>query len=533
MPETSKAEYPVVIVGEGLISAKLLGAVMEMAYVLNDREQLVKHIEFDAEVVRNGVGVSIPKLGVVKIYLRELTAQLLAMYRTEGEFLTMQANWVAQILDTVGHELGHIWDQHKYGVEYDGWDMAKREKSAIDFGTGMLALIMEKFDVEPVALEDEPYLSMVMQEVFIKDMVMPWVVRERRLMADKLVYEDNARHQLGSLREFFRLKLAKDEQWRQATYPVRVEFNKNEKGETPVFEPNMPAAVAAVPPPMAAPVNNVIYVEEGTEVYAEDMPPTGVADIPDGAEGTLYEEDGHIDGEPLYAPKAATPVYAAPAQPITAKEVPMTTGLKLPAHIAAMKAGYATGAAAVSAPKATPQPKVFPPNNYPAEKMIAFMNAVYERLHFHIFNECEWTGTPAMGAQDWKFNNPGGVVAKPVNITDLIHAHGMADVVMEYNTHDANGKKLWGDRAEKCKDGLIRGEVFSKSQLPGYTLYLNFYGNGYKRVVTPQNIAKTTSYALRARAGECITWVIADEKVDNDKMLGHFENETWIPAVKR
>jgi hypothetical protein len=60
-----------------------------------------------------------------------------------------------------------------------------------------------------------------------------------------------------------------------------------------------------------------------------------------------------------------------------------------------------------------------------------------------------------------------------VNIADRCLKYGMPDVVMEYNTHDAQGKKLWGNRAEKCA-GTIRGEVFSKSQLPGYTLYLNF-----------------------------------------------------------
>lgn len=206
----------------------------------------------------------------------------------------------------------------------------------------------------------------------------------------------------------------------------------------------------------------------------------------------------------------------------------MTTGMTLPAHIAGMMQAGAAGQTAVSTGgKREYAPKQFPPNNYPAEKLIEFMAAVYQRLYHHIFTHCGWTGTAVAGAQDWHFENAAAVVAKPVNITDLIHQFGMPDVIQEYNTHDAQGRKLYGPWAEKCTNGLIRGEIFKQTQLPGYTLYCNFYGVGYVRVLAPQNVNKVSKPALRAREGHCIAWAIAQEKPEGQKMVGAGEDGKW------
>jgi hypothetical protein len=125
---------------------------------------------------------------------------------------------------------------------------------------------------------------------------------------------------------------------------------------------------------------------------------------------------------------------------------------------------------------------------------------------------------------DGGFDNAGAVL-EGVRIDDLELGMGVKGIVAEYDTVDANGK--WAPGV-KC-DGFIRGNIFSKTKLPGYTLYLNLRGFGAKRVMTPQNPNTTSTTAAKARAGVAITFVINGDKEDADKSkwVGHFENNDW------
>ena len=277
-------------------------------------------------------------------------------------------------------------------------------------------------------------------------------------------------------------------------------------------------------------------MEEAMEIYTQEMDAVraeimAVADELDAARWAAEPFGPPVKTGPAVVAAAAAPAPVQVNIPAKIEAATAPESLALPPHIAAMMAGAAAGASAVvQKPSAPPTVR---PNNYPAEKLIAFMQDVYKRLYFHLFNTCGWTGTPQLGAQDWHFSAPENVIAKPVSIADLIHAHGMPDVIVAYNTHDAAGRKLWGDRAERCENGLIRGEIFTNSKLPGYTLHCNFYGRLYQRVVAPQNTAKESTYAKRARGGECIAWVIKSEGEEGDKFLGHFANGLWVPSTRR
>jgi hypothetical protein len=204
----------------------------------------------------------------------------------------------------------------------------------------------------------------------------------------------------------------------------------------------------------------------------------------------------------------------------------------LPPHLSNPAAAGAAGVAAVGGQSSVnKEPKMYPPNKHEQTRIKAFMDAVYQRLYAHLFTHCGWTGTP--GGMDWHFSDPTGVISKPVNIADLIHAYGMPDVVMEYNTHGADGRKIYAKNgtAEKC-NGYIRGEIFSTSKLPGYTVFINVHGLALKRVLTPQNTTKESTTALKARAGHCIAFLIKgdDGVAENDKWIGRFEDNVWIPS---
>ena len=524
--QPAKQMYQVVVQGAELVSKKTLAMLLEIATIANsDGHQVKKLILTNQDTI--DVGLAQVEEGNIIIGLKNIVDEMLEDYRANEKFLSFQAEYLIQLILIMGHECGHIMKYHDDPTAFRMMGVERREKLADDAGEEALLYLLETFNIEPAAMIEESYLLARLQAAYITDVHTAWVAAERLRAAKGLVFEGKE-GSCGTLREFAQ-KRWKDKglDWKQATYPVRIEFNPNEKGETKVYQPEYDEPEAEG---IFAPVD-------------EDCVVIGAEEVEEGAEGSYASDEDndnfHEVGEDSYvAPMGAAPVINTAVAPTTMnpKEVPMTQGLVLPPHLAAQRAAGATGAAAVAAggrPKVDMKSKTYPANKHSQEKMAEFMDKVYERLYAHIFTECGWTGTADVNAADWNFSNPAAVVAKPVNISDLIHAYGMPDVIMEYNTHDAKGFKLYGEAgtAEKCGNGLIRGEIFHTSKLPGYTLWCNFGGACYKRSITPQNLAKTSKYALLARNGHMIAWVMKGEFEDGRKFMGHFEDGAWIPNV--
>ena len=511
------------VIGGELVSHILLGGCLELANVANkETPGHLRTLIFSTRDDMKEVGMYWPAEGKIEINLRNIVDQRMSDLMDNMSMpLSWHADYLIQVWLAMGHECGHALHRGVIGAEaYSLIDRATREKEADESADETLVYLASEFDIEPSKLSEEPYLLMRMQEAFVKYAGEEWVRREQRLLAQGLVYELNG-NTLTSLRTFIHKKFADGQEWKQVGFPVRVEFHADEKGETKVMEPQVMGQTGTVL------VFEEVDGQEGAVAFADDgSMPLGFPDVP--GETTYAEADGGGDDNwhetgTVVVPPAVVPQTMNPA------EVPIVnTGLQLPAHIAGLQQAGAAGAAAVSSTgRREYPPKQFPPNNHPAEKMIEFMAAVYQRLYYHIFRNCGWTGTAVGGAQDWHFERADAVVSMPVNITDLIHQYGMPDVIMEYNTHDSQGRKLYGPWAEKCTNGIIRGEIFKQTQMPGYTLYCNFYGVGYVRVLSPQNVNKTSKPALRAREGHMIAWAIAQEKPEGQKMVGGGEDGKW------
>lgn len=555
--------FLVEIQGADLVSTKILGLCMEILDLTNDSAQLINKVVFTTDPQMRDVGMAYINQKSIHININSILEQILEP--RDNNKLSIRGEYVLQILHAIGHECGHF-DHTKKVEDFSKIPYDKKEEYADEFATQMLLDIAEKYDIEPVELNKEPFLGARLQELFIVCGGQEIIRRERRLLSENLIYKDeNTGLKLSSLRDFVHRRYADGVSWRQKTYPAVFKF---EPGREPVYENNMAAYFETVAIEDWRPLDAEDTEEHHTNTTEQEKEENTMAantfteeaiqvttTIDAGIEAAtntlFFEEDtlmtqafqennmvqaieDNFETSSAFAneemqKEQRTKQAAAGIGPVIIEKDPIThSQLSLPPHIAAMMTGMAAGMEAKTTTK--PEAIQLKPNNYPAEKLIAFMQDVYKTLYYHIFNVCGWNGTPQMGAQDWNFSAPENVVAKPVSIAHIIHAHGMPDVIVGYNTHDASGKKLWGANMERCENGIIRGEIFAKSKLPGYTLYCNFYGKLYKRVLAPQNTAKNSTYANRARSGECIAWVIKGEGSENNKFIGHFANGKWVPA---
>jgi len=488
--------HGVVMSGLDLLSAKMQGIIVDIAEKVNvmipsgSIQHVLKSLSIRVDdYSAMQCGMCWPMSGAVVINLKRIVNQVLAKCENEQFHLSPGAEFVCQVVHALAHEIGHIDQWHTMGPDaYNELAEGAREESANMFAREMLYDLGLRLDIEPEALINEPYFGTRMQDWFIRNAGNTGVQKAQQMIAAGEVYNDNAGITRKSLRMYLRdLYDAKrvDERWEQPTYPVRLTFGA-EKGPDIVITPEPPLPK---PAPVAEKEIPIMTGEDGTVLKFEDGEAVATSDIDDPEVAVMDMMD-------------AGAVAAPPAPPSGEVQHAVADEAKLPAAVAA---GMATMAAAANPPaKAVVKPKIYAPHKHKPEDIAAFLKEVWMRLYAHTFNKCGWTGT--VGANDFMFTNTAAITEQ-VNIADLCLKYGMPDVVMEYNTHDAQGKKLWGDRAEKC-NGYIRGEVFSKSQLPGYTLYLNFWGRCAKRVFVPQNYNNTSRPAMQARNGAVIGWII-------------------------
>jgi hypothetical protein len=148
-------------------------------------------------------------------------------------------------------------------------------------------------------------------------------------------------------------------------------------------------------------------------------------------------------------------------------------------------------------------PQTCPPLDIPIEEAISIVKQVYTRLYLHIFSKCGFNP-----AEPTSFSNPGAVY-DPVSIADIPNA---GKVFLAMDITDTAGVPT--QKAPIVNQ--IQGQVFKKSGLPGYWLWLNCGGVMMKRALVPQNPNKLgnnnqpSTMAVRVRQGWAVMWVIAD-----------------------
>jgi hypothetical protein len=515
----SEKIHGVVITGMPKLSAKLQGIVAWIVAEVNtswpacSHQHVLKSLVFaDDEYSSATCGMCWPMTGSAIISLRRIVNLIFTKYSTEQFHLSLGAMYMTEVIRAMSHEIGHINHWHSIGPEaYNALAEERREEMADDFAMQMLEALALKLDLEPEALVHEPYLGTRAQEWFIKNPANAGVRKVQEMIAGGLQYWDNgADIKRGSLKGYLRDRFDQmhaDERWEQPVYPVELVF-EGQRGEEIVITPEVPVIVAPAPV-VSAPAMSVITGAEGEVIKIEE-----------GDAVAMFDDDPEADTIDMVEAREAIVMSAAGAPPAPPAEVG-ATGTSFSTDVAQLPAGVVANMEAMAANAAPrvyekPKPKMYPRHNHTPENIKAFLKEVWMRLYSHIFNKCGWTGE--VGTGNFHFTAAGNIT-EHVNISDLIHKYNMPDVVMEYNTHDANGKKMFGDRAEKC-NGTIRGEIFTKAQLPGYTVYLNFWGRGVKRVLAPQNLLKTSRTAMAARNGAAIAWIMNGDYED--------DRESWV-----
>jgi hypothetical protein len=514
--------HMILIKGDNLISKKLVNLAGEECRRMAGT---VHALVFRNDgYPKNLYGVSDMDTGTIAINLEHIWAVCCEQAQEKDCYVSIRALWTAHILHTVGHELDHLSYSGLERVEYEQIPQPEREDRANKHATELLYDIAASFDIEPGQLHLDPTLYIKMTQLFQTRGNEPWVIRQRKLLEDALIYDDpNNKHvRCTTLHDWFQMKSGRagGPEWRQPTFPVSIVFYEDHPGQMAVFSPqSAPEAPAAVVAPVALAPTPVIAVQQPAAV---DMSPRI------GEEGTaVMVEEGEVqsdvfypddEGDPNAVPVMACGMTAAATAPIAPPAYVPVAG---PDTVPVMNAQIAQTAAyqgAAAGPYKKKEQKMFAPNNYSDEQIQAFMGAVYKRLHANIFNKC---GRQPNGT----FTNAAAIL-EGVRVDDLETSMGVKGIVAEYDTFDANGR--WSP-GEKC-NGFIRGQIFSKSKLPGYVLYLNLRGFGAKRVLSPQNPNTASTTAAKARVGVAITFVINGDKEDADKSkwVGRFENNDWI-----
>jgi hypothetical protein len=124
---------------------------------------------------------------------------------------------------------------------------------------------------------------------------------------------------------------------------------------------------------------------------------------------------------------------------------------------------------------------------------------LFQRLFTHIFTKCR----PVQGI----FTNPTAIF-EPVPVTDIPGIN----ILVGCDTINETGQFKKNNPVQ----GFVKGQIFQKSKLPAYHIYLNIGGVTHQRRLVPQNITTGSSAAQEAAAGNNIGWIIDAAETDKN-----------------
>jgi len=457
--------------------------------------------------------------------------------------MSMRAYRWYNILLAIFHEIHHSKEYAKVISEGKLDDFIwtdELENAAKEFAYQRLLDLAKEFDIEMPTNDEEPLYGLEFAR--FREALDPQDGKDdelsalqRRLYDEDIVAstisEAGETVDMKSFKEFLRLTAPEEElndpAWKSDTTSLLVNRDK------------LPEAVEQPEATIAQPVEQAPVVmptqEAGAEAGAEAPmlidPETGMpADIPNWEADQIVDEDTIVD-----IPPEGLPVYGEPAQPAQPVNQPTAPPIVMPTTQAAVVQPQAPAAPANNSGFVNPvmaaingapggvvqptagqpagggnskAPQKIQPLNISVDEMKSIVQQVIMRLYMHIFTKCGFNPSDPGGVG---FANPDAVY-EPVFIGDIPNAN---KVFLSMDVTDVEGKQV---RDVQIIDS-IKGQVFSKSGLPGYWLHLNVGGYKMKRSIVPQNQNKTkkgqpgvlTYMAQKAREGWAVMWVISEE----------------------
>ena len=456
---------PVEIIGADWVHPKLAGMVTKMITLENAEDNRpcnyhpLKRVLFDASgnpAGKNGFFVN----GDITVNLRECfkTGTELVDNREDAGILGMA--WHV-IIHTVFHELFHVWVSSAPELKFDDHELEEEEADA--FAIRQTILFGMKYDTEMPPWKEMHLFTELFEEVmeaeFEKDPESNWLKTQRRFANEGIIFVTREGAELTTFRDYMRVisgwPTRNNDRWEEPTLVTWKNIPENLTPDAPKPPAEKVAAAGASPvppPPPEPPEPQVAVPPPPPSAPTASVPPPPAANA---AEEPVYTEDyppQPWDGE-LYSGDEVVHAY----QPVRA-----------------------------------PQERELEQHNVSLADIVTCMQAVYTRLAYTMFDKCQFNGGGAFG-------NPAGVL-DPVSIADIPHA---TEII-----HSCETVNQFGQPTRMDCNGVVKGTIFTKKQLPAYKLFLNINGKVHKRVVVPQNPNTNSVSAKKARAGAKIVWII-------------------------
>jgi hypothetical protein len=518
-----------IILGGELVCQKIVALVSE---VLNEDAELgVASLIFRNDGYPEGaLGMAYPDTHSVAINLAKIWDSSIEIASSGKYDLSLRGILWINLLSTVLHDIYHIYAANIDRNAFESMDDKDKEDEADDWAKQKLVELAVKFDIEPPTMHEMGWFAGKLMELMNSDAVNEeWLGKHLEMMENGLLYQDKTT-EIHTFREYLRRtmdeKYVKEADWDKISVVDMIinhedgstEFASGETVEKPevkdepdvvVLPENYDTSVeqdekeeAAVEAAMA--VANAVGAkdadsatgETGETVAADTVEaPTAEATPTTQVADNLFPSlDDHVQPAEMPTESAKTPQGDNLDMPIATDQVP------LPANVMAEQQMYAN-AANVTMPTKS-EPRTYPSNNIPDDKLVVILREIYQRCYHAIFTKCDRQLNSDQG-----FASPGGVLT-PVQIGDILERHGVKDLVISYDTLNGAGQKT----AEEFQ-GYVRGTIMSKTQLPAFDLHLNINGRGVNRRMVPQNPSKMkngqyTQSAQEARMGHAICWII-------------------------
>jgi len=442
------------------------------------------------------------------------------------------------VLTTVAHEVYHILAANVDRELADKTKAAEADKEAEEFSVDALIKLAKRFDLEPPPLDAEPFFGPRIMELVLKKGMSAAQIEQ---MENGMIYEDAVNGiVLSSFRNYVRGLVdpeKADEAWELPTVGVSVTYTMADGTHVE----QVPVADKVVDP---TPVPVVAPVEEPLAAMTASAADTVLVETPEAGQTfrvnqeEICEEDygvGALLDEAISAQKgqaqATVPAWEEqPSAPVMQQQVMQPTQQPLPpSAVPASSFKAQVMNAGIPAPQVAmaPAPVLtatqYPRNGLGMAQMKPCAEELFQALASVFFLHC-----------GWQRNNGGGFtqpleVLKQLDVSAILRKHGCEGFLMEYKTFDANGQVVY----EKCTNGIVRGFVTPKVNIPAYEICLNIDGIKTTRAILAQNPNKLkfgtqelSAPAVDARNGVAIAWIkdVDDSNPKNHKFRYKFVN---------
>lgn len=404
-----------------------------------------------------------PDVGGISINLQK-TGERAIERSIEHPETNVLASWWIEMIMNFSHEIHHgvRWNTNRDELHNDEDKRMEEEERAEKYSEGLLVDLAKEYNIEPPEMSDEVWFTNHMNEFFKTTEEDQWTQAQETLISNKQMWncktDDGKEIVITSFKDLVCMLTNEDIEsdiWTKPTIEVpagilTLDEQINGKKVTIDATGTMTEYVQEQLAPVTAPV----------EVTAD------VAFVDD----EYYDEDSFGAEENKCYTEQLQPVtpVVAPVQPVQEEEAHTDTTSE---HVAQNMADVARIA-----------------------------QQVYTKMYNHIFTQCGPQKDSDVG-----FTNPEAVCSKPIILTAE-----ESSLFTSMNHLDINGR--W------CTDvptinGLL-GKVMKNTKLPAYEVNLTVNGVTHKRMLMPQNPAKTnatgqpTQRALEARAGNSIAYVM-------------------------